>query len=152
MPDSRKGKKRVIDYKTIPVEPNVTKALRSVTAGRKSSAWLLERWRFRQGLGGKWERYQRGPWSTSELTRPWAKIAERAGVPGVTPYALRHSSIVRDIRSNLPTRLLAAKHDTSEAIIRQHYGRFITSDLEKLVRERLVPLLPTAEKTRETNI
>jgi hypothetical protein len=31
----------------------------------------------------------------------------------VIPYALRHSSIVRAIRSGLPIRLVAALHETS---------------------------------------
>jgi integrase len=142
MPDSRKGRKKKIDSKTIPLDPNVAGELAPAVEGRGKNDWLLERWRHVQQLGGKWEKAERGQWKTSEITRPWQAIREKAKLPEVTPYCLRHSSIVRDIKANLPTRLVAAKHDTSEAIIRRHYARWITSDLEALVRDRLVPLLP----------
>ena len=86
----------------------------------------------------------RGPWSTSELTRPWQAIRERAGLPEAIPYCLRHSSIVRGIKK-LPIRLVAAAHDTSVAIIERHYSRFIVGDLEQLMAAAVVPLLPQDE-------
>jgi len=59
-------------------------------------------------------------WTASELTGPsgaWKDIKTKAGMPTVIPYALRHSSIVRGIKANLPIRLVAALHDTSVAMI-----------------------------------
>jgi hypothetical protein len=41
------------------------------------------------------------------------------------PYALRHSSIVRAIRANLPIRPVAALHDTSVEMTEQHYAKWI---------------------------
>ena len=47
----------------------------------------------------------------------------RARLAGaVVPYALRHTSIVRGIRSNLPVRLVAASHDTAVSMIEAHYA------------------------------
>jgi hypothetical protein len=40
-------------------------------------------------------------------------------------YALRHSSIVRGLKANLPIRLVAALHDTSVEMIEKHYSAFI---------------------------
>lgn len=149
MPDSRKGgRKKKIGSKPIPVASDVIAALRPAVFRRAKDQWLLERWRYHQVKGGDWERSERGPWSTSELNRPWQAIRERAGLPDATPYCLRHSSIVRGIRSNLSPRLVAAAHDTSVVIIERHYSRFIVSDLEKLMAGAVVPLLPEDEGGR----
>jgi hypothetical protein len=59
----------------------------------------------------------------------------------VIPYALRHSSIVRGIRANLPIRLVAALHDTSVRMIERHYSRWITEGLEEMAAGAIVPLL-----------
>jgi hypothetical protein len=56
-------------------------------------------------------------------------------MPHVIPYALRHSSIVRGLRANLPIRLVAALHDTSVVMIERHYGRYIADGLEELTTE-----------------
>ncbi|WP_348640705.1 hypothetical protein [Mesorhizobium sp. AA22] len=61
------------------------------------------------------------------------------------PYGLRHSSIVRGIRANLPIRLVAALHDTSVQMIERHYGRWIVDGLEDLAAAAVVPLVPTVE-------
>jgi len=79
------------------------------------------------------------------LVRPWHAIRERAGLPDVIPYALRHSSIVRGIRANLPIRLVAALHDTSVAMIERHYGRWVADGLDALAASAVVPLLPADE-------
>jgi hypothetical protein len=57
------------------------------------------------------------------MTRDWRVVMADAGLVGVIPYALRHSSIVRGIRANLPIRLIAALHDTSVTMIERHYSR-----------------------------
>lgn len=145
MPDSFKGRKKTADMKPIPVSSDVINILRPVVSGRKPGAWLLEHWRHKRSEGGKgivWEKDRRGPWSKGEETKPWQAIRDRAGLPDTTAYCLRHSSIVRDLRALLPSMLVAAKHDTSEAIIRRHYGRFIVSDLEQLLASKVVSLVP----------
>ena len=47
------------------------------------------------------------------MAHGWRKALAAAGVPHVEPYALRHSSIVRGLRSGVPVRIVAALHDTS---------------------------------------
>ena len=60
----------------------------------------------------------------------------------VIPYALRHSSIVRGIKANLPIRLVADLHDTSTAMIERHYAKWISTGLEELAARAIVPLVP----------
>jgi integrase len=141
VPMSRKGKKAA-GHIRIQVGEDVLSLLHSVTCGRAGDAPLFERWRhFQVGLG-KWERRDRGPWTSSaEMTRPWNKLVADLKMPGIIPYALRHSSIVRGIRVGLPIRLVAALHDTSVAMIERHYSRWITEGLDELAAKAIVPLV-----------
>ncbi|TIL84773.1 MAG: integrase [Mesorhizobium sp.] len=146
VPSSRKGKGKGGSI-TIPVEPAVIDALRPAVTGRAGDAPLLERWQHKQVAGSiRWVRDGRGPWQTSsDIAKPWKAIRERAQMPDVIAYALRHSSIVRGIRQNLPIRLVAAAHDTSVAMIEKHYAKWITSGLEEMARAAIVPLMPAPE-------
>ncbi|MBC9032152.1 tyrosine-type recombinase/integrase [Sphingomonas sp. JC676] len=146
IPQSLKGKKRVLQYVRVVVGRDTLAALAPIVAGRPASAPLLERWRHRQVGPMKWERVDRGPWSTpSEVTRLWKRAVAEAGLPVATiPYALRHSLIVRGLRAGLPIRLVAALHDTSVAMIEQHYSRYITEGLDELVARALVPIVSRA--------
>jgi hypothetical protein len=95
----------------------------------------------------RWEPVGRGPWQTaSELTRPWADIRHLAALPKAIPYALRHSSVVRGIRQDLPIRLVAALHDTSVQMIETHYARLIADGLEELAARSVVPLIPSPDE------
>jgi len=144
VPVSRKGRGGKSGSTPVPVGKDVLDALLPVVTGREKDEWLLERWRSKQAPGGiQWQRAGRGPWkSASELVRPWHDIRDRAEMPEVIPYALRHSSIVRGIRANLPIRLVAALHDTSVPMIERHYGRWIADGLEDLAARAIVPLVP----------
>ena len=51
-------------------------------------------------------------------------------------YALRHSSIVRQLLAGVPVRIVAAGHDTSVAMIERNYSRYITDHADALVRKR----------------
>jgi integrase len=151
MPVSRKGRGGRSGSTPTPVGKDVLDALLPATTGRAGDAPLLERWRHHQIPGGRfqWERAGRGAWqSPSELTRPWRDIRERAEMLEVIPYALRHSSIVRGIRANLPLRLVAALHDTSVQMIERHYSKWITTGLEELAARAVVPLVPQEEGGR----
>ncbi|MCV0396758.1 MAG: tyrosine-type recombinase/integrase [Rhizobiaceae bacterium] len=144
VPASRKGNRRKEQtHSPVPIGQDVIAALLPAVAGRGPDAPLLERWRVRQVEATRWERVERGRWqSASELTRPWRRVRTRAGLPTAIPYALRHSSIVRGIRANLPIRLVAAAHDTSVGIVEKHYSRYIVSGLEAMLRAAVVPLVP----------
>ncbi|RWB26924.1 tyrosine-type recombinase/integrase [Mesorhizobium sp.] len=144
VPTSRKGRGAKSGTITVPVGRDVIDELVAVTAKRPPDALLLERWRHVQTPGKlEWQRDERGAWrSAAELARPWQAIRDRAKLPDVIPYALRHTSIVKGIRANLPIRLVAALHDTSTAMIERHYSKWITSGLEELARSAIVPLVP----------
>lgn len=142
VPNSRKGKRRHDSYTAMRVGEDVLAALRPVCEGRSSREPLLCRWRYVQLGVNTWKRDRRGPWtSSSEMTRPWKQICEKAGIDPVVPYALRHSSIVRGIKAGLPIRLVAALHDTSVVMIERHYSRWITDGLEDLAAQAIIPLL-----------
>lgn len=127
----------------VPIGADVLEALRPVVEGRADADPLLERWTHRQTAPMVWERQERGPWNTaSEMTKRWDKACTMAGLPQTTvPYALRHSSIVRNIRANLPVRLVAALHDTSIAMIERHYARYITDSLDEMAARAIVPMV-----------
>ncbi|MER9167698.1 tyrosine-type recombinase/integrase [Mesorhizobium australicum] len=142
VPVSRKGRRAKSGSITVPVGRDVIEALVPVVTGRASDAILLERQRYEQVKGIQWQRAGRGPWQSAEMVRPWQAIKERAELPDLIPYALRHSSIVKGIRANLPIRLVAALHDTSIAMIERHYTAWVTSGLEEMARAAIVPLVP----------
>lgn len=145
VPTSFKGKGRSPDLIKVPVGPDVLQALRPAIISRKASEPLLQRWRYKQVDAIKWVRASRGPWKTaSEMTRDWRIVVAKTGLEGVIPYALRHTSIVRGIRANLPIRLVAAVHDTSVTMIERHYSRWITEGLEEMAARAVIPLLEAA--------
>jgi len=146
VPPSRKGRGKRIGANTrIRVGPDVIALLRSRVEGRAADEVLLQRWHYRQATKTRWERVGRDAWKTpSEMRRWWGDAAKAAGVPDVIPYALRHSSIVRALRANIPIRLVAALHDTSVAMIEKHYARWITESLDDIAARAIVPLLSQA--------
>jgi integrase len=126
MPSSKKGRKRRIDRKPLPISAGLAKALRR--AGRGSDDLLFP---------------NREPWRDREL---FARVRTLAGVPtAVTPYALRHSSIVRQLLANVPVRVVAANHDTSVPMIEANYSKHITGDPSDAITRRA--LLDLSEPT-----
>jgi hypothetical protein len=57
--------------------------------------------------------------------------------PSVTMYALRHTSIVRQLLANVPVRVVAALHDTSVVMIERNYSKFIADHADDLARAAL---------------
>jgi hypothetical protein len=57
---------------------------------------------------------------------------------GTIPYALRHTSIVRGLRANLPLRLVGALQDTSAKMIEAHYSAYIIDATEDLARRAIL--------------
>jgi integrase len=144
VPVSRKGREAKTGHVPVPVGADVLDALLSAMTRRAKDAALLERWRHEQVSGSiEWRRSVRVPWQAAgELARAWRLIRARAKMPDVIPYALRHTSIVRGIRANLPIRLVAALHDTSVTMIERHYGRWIADGLTDMAAAAVVPLVP----------
>jgi integrase len=109
MPTSRKGKNRKIEYRPLPISTRLAKALRQQAKGRAAHSLLFDKM-----------------WNLATTFRP---VVERLGLgPETTPYALRHSSIVRQLLKGVPTRVVAAHHDTSVAMIEKNYSRYIIGD------------------------
>jgi site-specific recombinase XerD len=122
MPTSRKGKNRKVEYRPLPISPRLAKVLRQHAKGCAAHEPLFDKM-----------------WNLATRFRP---VVEHVGLgPEVTPYALRHSSIVRQLLKGVPTRVVAAHHDTSVAMIEKHYSRHIIGDpSEALTRATLMDL------------
>ena len=62
-------------------------------------------------------------------------------------YALRHSRIVRHAGSDDPIRLVASLHNTSVAMIEEHYSKYITEhSIDDITRIGLLrELAPAAD-------
>ena len=143
VPASAKGKGiKQRRNSAVPLGPDTVERLKRLTIGRGGHEPLLTRWVSRQIARGKWERVARAPWNhASEMAHNWRKALAAAGVPHVEPYALRHSSIVRGLRSGVPVRIVAALHDTSTVMIEAHYSAFILDAADELARRAIVPLV-----------
>lgn len=143
MPGSYKGRGGNGGSVPIPVGDDVIEVLLPAIVGRPKEAPLFERWSYEQEPHSiTWKRSERGPWKTAELTRPWRAIRQRAGLPEVIPYSLRHTSIVRGLRNGLPIQQVAKLHNTSVTMIERHYAKYIATALEALARAAVVPLVP----------
>ena len=121
MPSSKKGRNRRIERKALPISPRLAAVLRQQAVGRASYEPLLGR-------------------VSAKLCNPFKAVVERLGLDDkVTPYVLRHSSIVRQLLNGVPVRIVASHHDTSVAMIEKHYSRFIIGDpSEALTRRTLL--------------
>ena len=129
-------------HSAVPLGPDAVERLKGLTIGRGGHEPLLMRWVSRQAAPGKWEHVGRAPWlHASGMSHNWRKALAAAGVPHVEPYSLRHSSIVRGLRSGVPVRIVAALHDTSSTMIEQHYSAFILDAADELARRAVVPLV-----------
>ncbi|TXN15890.1 tyrosine-type recombinase/integrase [Methylobacterium sp. WL122] len=144
VPVSRKGRgAKQSSHVAVRVTPDIIEALRPALVGRRGPERLLMRPRWQMAKVGDWRKVGSVPWhSASEMRQPWASILGKAGLPfNLVPYALRHSSIVRGLRANLPVRLVAALHDTSTSMIEAHYSAFIVTALDELAALAAVSLV-----------
>jgi integrase len=132
MPLSAKGRARNKRHERRPVP--ITTALASVlkheAAGRPSDAPLLLR-----ANGERW-----GHGRSRHHRNDFRAVVEAAGLDPdeVTLYALRHSSIVRQLLANVPIRIVATLHDTSVKMIERTYSRHIASHSDEIARRALL--------------
>jgi integrase len=129
MPPSRKGgKKKRVEKRPVPIPPGLADKLRAAGAKRSAHTPLL----VRPGTSM--------PWGRSTHQRPFQRVAKAAGFDPevVTIYALRHSSIVRQLIAGIPVRVVASNHDTSVAMIEKTYSRYITDHTDALTRRTLL--------------
>jgi integrase len=128
MPSSRKGRGvKKIARTPVPITRSLAIKLRRVAAGRAEDAWLLV------GANGK-------PFMRSGHTDRFKRTIDRAGITGVSIYALRHSNIVRQILAGVPMRVVAVLHDTSVGMLERTYSRHIASHADGVARHALLDL------------
>jgi integrase len=128
MPSARKGRARKqIERRPVPIPINLAMVLKKAGSGRASEAPLLTK------PNGE-------PWRHSDHRHPFERAVTRTRLdPGqVTIYALRHSSIVRQLLANTPIRVVAALHDTSVVMIERTYSKFISDHSDALSRPALL--------------
>jgi integrase len=128
MPSARKGRGRKrIERRPVPIPANLAIVLKQAGAGRPTDAPLLTK------SSGE-------PWRHSDHRHPFARAVKAAGLDPaeVTIYALRHSSIVRQLLANTPIRVVATLHDTSVPMIERTYSKFITDHSDALSRRALL--------------
>ena len=79
-------------------------------------------------------------WKQSDHSRLFRRVVLRVALDPseVTLYALRHSSIVRDLLANVPVRIIATKHDTSIPMIERNYSKYIADHADVLSRRAML--------------
>src|SRR5205823_12293209 len=89
------------------------------------------------------------PWKKSDHSRLFARAAKKADLnPNeVTILRTRHSGIVRQLLAGVPIRVVAVIHDTSIAMIKRTYSRYIGDHADALARAALLDTTaPTADR------
>jgi len=131
MPSSRKGRHKVINRRPVPVPAELALRLKQTGKGRPAYASLL--------LRPNGER-----WGSDNIRQPFQRTVERVGLDPrtVTPYALRHSSIVRQLIAGTPTRVVASLHDTSVLMLEKTYSKHITDHTDALARRAMLTIEP----------
>ena len=126
----------------VPVGVDVIERFAPSDRGQAQAEPLLMRWIHRQVGPMEWERVERAPWTTAALMqRGWRRALALAEMPYVEAYALRHSSIVRQLREGLPVRVVAGLHDTSTGMVERHYSAHILDMADELARRAITPLV-----------
>jgi integrase len=139
MPNSGKGRDRMSAKNTwtsVPIRPDLAVRLREVAKGRRGSDLLLT-----QADGRSWGD------NDQTAKRLFSKAIKQAGIrqidgKDVTVYALRHSSIVRALKANVPAKTVADWHNTSIREIERHYARYMRNSHDDLIRPALIDLGP----------
>jgi integrase len=130
LPSSRKGKgvKR-ITRKPVAITASLATKLRKAAALRPAGALLLTK------ANG-------AAWSEHDPRLLFQRVVEKAGLDPevVTPYALRHTSITRQLLAGIPIRVVASTHDTSVAMIEKTYSKYISNHSDALTRGTLLDL------------
>jgi integrase len=117
---SSKGKDRAPERRAVPITPALAKALRARIIARGPNKPVFDR----------------RIWNVSARFR--VVLARLNLNTTLVPYCLRHTSIIRSIRSGAPLRVIAYAHDTSVAEIERVYGRYLGGAVDDLLRPGLL--------------
>jgi integrase len=78
-----------------------------------------------------------------DVSKKFRKVLERLGMdPTLSPYTMRHSSIIRQIRAGTPLRIIAFAHDTSQRMIEATYARYLNDAADDLRKGLLTETEP----------
>jgi hypothetical protein len=104
---SDKGKDRDPEQRKVEITPKLAAMLRARAIARGRNRPLFDR-----------------IWNVSKR---FDVVLKRLGLGDqeLSPYLLRHSSIIRQIRSGRPLRFIAFDHDTSTSEIERTYARYL---------------------------
>jgi integrase len=128
VPASKKGGGvKMMTRQPVPITTGLATRLRRAAADRPTTAPLFVK------PSGE-------PWKKSDQQVPFFRAASRAGLDPqeVTMYALRHSSIVRELLAGVPIRVVAVTHDTSVGQIERTYSAHIAGHADELTRGALL--------------
>jgi hypothetical protein len=105
---SAKGRDRDPEQRALPITPKLAQALRARSMARGRSRLLFDR--------------------INRMSARFRVVLKRLDLDlSLTPYVLRHSSIIRQIRANVPLRIIAFNHDTSTVEIERTYARYLNN-------------------------
>jgi hypothetical protein len=127
MPSSLKGRgQKKITHVPVPIPANLAQKLQRSGGDKTTDAPLLTK-----PSGERWKQ--------SDHSRLFRRVVLRSALDPseVTIYALRHSSIVRDLLANVPVRIVATKHDTSIPMIERNYRKYIADHADVLSRRAM---------------
>jgi len=144
MPSSKKGKgtKKVL-RRPVPIPATLARKLRNAAADRADTAPLLVKpsgdgWR-KSDHSRPFQRAVAATFAPRSDEQP-AKIDDEADGARITIYALRHSSIVRQILRGVPVRVVAVMHDTSVAMIEKNYSKFLADHSDAIARAAMLDI------------
>jgi integrase len=128
VPASRKGRRRKrVERRPVPIPPGLATRLSISARGRADDTLLLLK-------------ADGGSWRSGDHVRPFTRVVTSIGLDaaGVTLYALRHSSITRQLLAGVPIRLVAALHDTSTAMVEKTYSHHIADHSDVIARRAML--------------
>jgi integrase len=137
MPSSRKGRgQKKVTHVPVPIPTSMAEKLKRASEGKATDAPLLTK-----PSGERWKQ--------SDHSRLFRRVVVRAGLDTneVTIYALRHSSIVRDLLANVPVRIVATKHDASISMIERNYSKYIADHADVLSRRAMLDPATSSGRT-----
>jgi integrase len=141
MPSSKKGKgTKRITRRPVPITPSLAALLRQAAGERSASkSDTVSHLLLLRADGAPWRP------ETADYRVPFMAAVTRAGLDPatVTLYALRHSSIVRQLLSNVPVRVVASTHDTSIPMIEKSYSAYISDHSDAVARRALLDTQPS---------
>ncbi len=136
MPSSRKGRgRKKVTHVPVPIPSSLAERLKLASKEKGTDAPLLTK-----PSGDRWRQSDHSRLFRRAILRTTLNPSE------VTLYALRHSSIVRDLLANVPVRIIAVKHDTSIPMIERNYSKYIADHADSLSRRAMLdPRTPFGE-------